>query len=50
MAWKYQELIDSFIEECEEYKLQHQSPSEAVVELLMNTIVRVIQMIWKRQF
>ncbi|POR27204.1 Imm3 family immunity protein [Paenibacillus polymyxa] len=30
MTWTYQELIDSFIEECDEYKSQHQSPSEAV--------------------
>jgi hypothetical protein len=31
MAWQYQELIDSFIEECEEYKnLYYQSHYEAV--------------------
>lgn len=31
MAWNYQELIDSFIEECEEYKsIYHQSHYEAV--------------------
>jgi len=30
MPWNYNELIESFIEEYEEYKLEQQSPNEAV--------------------
>lgn len=30
MPWNYNELIESFVEEYEEYKLENQSPNEAV--------------------
>ncbi|WP_145045390.1 Imm3 family immunity protein [Paenibacillus xylanexedens] len=30
MSWNYSELIESFVEEYEEYKLEYQSPNEAV--------------------
>lgn len=30
MTWNYNELIESFVEEYEEYKLEYQSPNEAI--------------------